>query len=121
MVDYGDKASWEVVKWKARYGRGQSWAYFIKDMLYVYIAFALLETKYNIDLGLLLFILPFVYIFGCAVIGYIDERRGIWKKEAIWNSKDLNPFMAKIDTKIDGMNTKIDRMIEYEKERNSLP
>ncbi len=100
--------AWFIVKIKARVGRGQGWLYYIKDIAYVFLTLYFVEDilrKFGLDnptvFRYLYVILPIMYFISCYVLGYIDEKYGIWKMEAVYGSKDLNPFMEKMDKKID--------------------
>lgn len=100
--------AWTVVKIKARIGRGQGWLYYIKDVAYVTITIRIFEDvlkRFGFGdpdfMKYLYFILPIVFFIGCYVVGYLDEKYGIWKMEAVYGSRELNPFMEKLDRKID--------------------
>jgi hypothetical protein len=100
--------AWFVVKIRARIGRGQGWLYYIKDVAYVSITLYIFEDvlkRFGIDDPLvfkyLYILLPIAYFAACYVIGFLDEKYGIWKMEAVYGSKDLNPFMERMDAKLD--------------------
>lgn len=106
--------SWFIVKIRYRISRGQSWLYYIKDIAYVGIALYLIEDvlkKFGITdptlFKYLYIITPIAYFIGCYIIGYFDEKYGIWKKESIYGSKDLNPFMENLNTKIEEIHEKV--------------
>ncbi len=91
--------AWFLVKIKARIGRGQGWLYYIKDIAYVFLTLYFIEDilrKFGLDNPLLfryLYILvPIGYFIACYIIGFLDEKYGIWKMEAVYGSKDLNPY-----------------------------
>jgi hypothetical protein len=100
--------AWFVVKIKARIARGQGWLYYIKDIAYVFLTLYFIEDilrKFGLDNPILFrylyIIVPIGYFIACYLIGYLDEKHGIWKMEAVYGSKNLNPFMEQIDKKID--------------------
>jgi len=45
-------------------------------------------------------VVPVGYFVIAYYIGYMDEKKGIWLKEAIYSTKYLNPFMKKLDAKV---------------------
>ncbi len=96
-----------VVRVKARVARGQGWLYYIKDIAYVFIVLYAMEDilrKFGIDdpqaFRYFYIIMPVLYFVACYYIGYLDEVYGIWKAEAVYGSKDLNPFFERLDVKI---------------------
>ncbi len=100
--------AWLIVKVRVRIGRGQGWLYYIKDIAYVFLTLYFIEDilrRFGLDNPMLFrylyIILPISYFIACYVIGYLDEKYGIWKMESVFGSKDLNPFMAQLDAKID--------------------
>jgi len=119
--------AWAIVKVKYRVSRGQSWVIYFKDAVYVYIAVLALEDLLkrfgivdpNLIKYLLITLVP-AYFIGCYTIGWFDEHFGIWKMESVWGSKDLNPFMERLNKMIEEIHSvvvKIDNelMKEYEK------
>lgn len=117
--------AWSIVKIKYRVSRGQSWVIYFKDAVYVYIAILALEDLLkrfgiidpNLIKYLLITMVP-MYFVACWLIGYLDEKWGIWKMESVWGSKDLNPFMERLNEMIKEIHSsvvKIDNelMIEY--------
>ncbi len=99
---------WTVVKTRNRIGRGQGWLYYIKDIAYVFITIYFIEDilrRWGINdpeiFRIMYIIFPILYFISCYIIGFLDEKYGIWKLESIWGSRDLNPFMKEIDEKID--------------------
>jgi hypothetical protein len=119
--------AWSVVKIKYRVSRGQSWVIYFKDAVYVYIAVLALEDLLkrfgivdpNLIKYLLITLVP-AYFLCCYVIGWLDEHWGIWKMESVWGSKDLNPFMERLNEMVKGIHiavVKTDNKImkEYEK------
>jgi hypothetical protein len=117
--------AWAIVRTKYRISRGQSWVAFFKDAVYVYIAILALEDLLKrfgivdpILIKYLLIIMVPLYFLGCYIVGLLDERWGIWKMESVWGSRELNPFMERLNEMIKEIHesvVKIDNelMIEY--------
>ena len=123
--------AWDVVKTKYRVGRAQSWVSYFKDGVYVYIAVLAFEDLLRrfgivdplLIRYLLIIMVPLYYIV-CYGIGFLDEHWGIWKMESVWGSKDLNPFMERLNEMVKEIHTevvKIDNEImkDYEKKYNT--
>lgn len=96
-----------AVKLKVRLNRGQSWVDFIKNFVYVLLGLRLIldavkEFGYSIkEFAFLYFVLPILYLFAIYILGYLDEKYGIWKQEAVYGSKNLNPWNQELMNKID--------------------
>ena len=68
------------------------------QFIYSSILLAVALKVYSLPLVL---IVPFVVIglFLCWLIGYLDEKYGFWKAEAVYGTRDLNPWLKKQLTK----------------------
>lgn len=102
--------AWTVVKVRARFGRGQGWLWYIKDLILLFLGLYVIEDvfarfglndMYSDVSKYLYIIVPACYFTIAYLIGYIDEKKGILKKEYVYSSKYLNPFMAELDSKVD--------------------
>lgn len=125
MIDKRNLA-WLVVKTKYRVGRGQSWVIYFKDVIYVYIAVLALEdllrrfgiSDPNLIKYLIIIMVP-IYFLGCYIIGWLDEHWGIWKLESVYGSKNLNPFLERLNSDIKEIHNevvKIDNSLNKEYE-----
>ncbi len=108
---------WRIVKIKARIGRGQAWGDYLKNIVYVVAGIRLAEDiltrffsvpseafkEYYIYLPPLYFI--FLY-----TIGWIDEMKGIWKLESVFNYRELNPYFSSFEEKLDKIDKRLDLM-----------
>lgn len=116
-----------IVKIKYRISRGQGWIYYVKDIVYVFVAIYAIEDilrRFGISDPILikwLFItMPPLYFILCYIIGWFDEKKGIWKLESVYGSKDLNPYMERLNEMVKEIHNevvKIDNnlMKEYDK------
>jgi hypothetical protein len=124
--------AWLIVKVKYRISRGQSWVVYLKDAVYVYIAILALEDLLKrfgiVDPALIKYLLIIMvpgYFLGCYIIGWLDEHWGIWKMESVYGSKDLNPYMERLNEMVKEIHeavVKIDNelMIEYNKKYDTI-
>ncbi len=111
---------WILVKFKVRYGRGQSWLAYINQIAVMVVAgYAVLDllkidnpsTPLLINVG---FAAVICYILFGYTLGYLDEN-WTWKKELEYGTKDLNPFMQNLSKDI---NTCIDKLDEIKNKIN---
>jgi len=104
-----EKLAWSAVKARHRLARGQAWISYAKDVSILFIGLYVLEDalkRFGIVLdefltGLMYFILPIAFFVFAYIIGYLDETKGIWKMEAVYGIRELNPFMEALDKKVD--------------------
>lgn len=94
------RIAWEIVKFKARYGRGQSWVSYFNPIFYMG---ALANYKYILEYPTAMYFLAVGYLITCYLLGTADELWGIWKLENIYHSKIINPFMEELDKKINSI------------------
>lgn len=101
--------AWTVVKIRARFGRGQGWLWYVKDLILLFLGLYVVEDvfeRFGFDSVFssvskyLYIVVPVGYFVIAYYIGYMDEKKGIWLKEAIYSTKYLNPFMKKLDAKV---------------------
>lgn len=120
--------AWLVVKIKYRIGRGQSWVIYFKDAVYVYIAVLAMEDLLkrfgivdpNLIKYMLITLVPF-YFLSCYMIGWFDEKKGIWKLESVYGSQDLNPYMERLNEMVKEIHNeivKIDNSLMKEYDKN---
>jgi hypothetical protein len=78
---------WNLVKIKIRFERGYYWLKYIRDISLVIVAFDML----NIPKEYAIILVPLMYL-----IGYADERYGMWKMEYKYNLRILSKFKKKL-------------------------
>ncbi len=86
----------KIMKFRIRYQRGLSW---VADVKYV-LALAIFLKVYNISD---IFIIPIsaACLAAIYILGYIDEKRGIWKMEAEFQTAEINPVLSRMDGRIE--------------------
>jgi len=94
--------AWTVVKIRARFGRGQGWLWYVKDLILLFLGLYVVEDvfeRFGFDSVFssvskyLYIVVPVGYFVIAYYIGYMDEKKGIWLKEAIYSTKYLYPFL----------------------------
>lgn len=90
---------------KLRLNRGESWINWTKNIIIAVLGvYVLKDFLFSFGLAisnLWYIILPTVYLVGSYILGYLDEKYGVWKLESEYATKELNPFFSEIDNKID--------------------
>ena len=87
-----------LAAFKARQSRGGAWVQIILNMGIITANAALFEEYFRvvgISLSMTIVIGIVGYIGGTIVIGFLDERYGLWRYENEYNST-LNPFQCEI-------------------------
>jgi len=108
---------WILVKFKVRYGRGQSWlSYFNQIAVMIVAGYALLdlfhiENPASLTLMIIGFLSICTYVSFGYVLGWLDEN-WTWKKELEYGTKDLNPFMQGMAKDLSTCNEKLDKLLE---------
>ena len=84
-----------VMRTRVRYSRGMSW---LSDLKYIVGAAGL---KLFLDNDVAVLALLVAATFGVAYsIGWLDEKKGIWKLEQCYYNQELNPFFKGMDERI---------------------
>ena len=108
MDTLANRIRWTIVKAKNRFGRGQHWISYFNPIIYI-SGLAYLKTLSEHP-G----IVPWLavgYVLFCVSAGWADETFGIWKLEAIWGAKDMNPFFEQHDEEQKDINKKLDLLL----------
>jgi hypothetical protein len=94
---------------KVRQSRGSGWVQIVFNMGIITANVALFEVQFA-EIGLSEFqaiaLLCSSYIVGTVVIGYLDEKYGIWQFENEFNT-NLNPFFRKIREEVEDIQDRI--------------
>lgn len=112
------RAVWFIVRLKVFYERGDGWLSKVRNIMsiiFYIVAFQAVLEKYTsirVDMMLFAIVAPTVYIFGNVIIGYLDFTHGIMKKEAVFGTRDVNPFMHEIDKKISRIENMINMIMQ---------
>lgn len=113
---------WKLVKLKARISRGQSWTDYFRYIVYVFAGVRLAEDILTRFFGVpaeafkvYYMYLPILYFITIYVMGWIDEMKGIWKLESVYNYRELNPYFSSFEEKLKSLESKVDKMIEAKK------
>lgn len=86
-----------IVEIRYRIGRGKSYYSEFNGVIMMVIALKV----YDIPLWVILPIVVFGHI-ALYYIGYYDQKKiKMWQREAVYGSKDVNPFFAGMDKKLD--------------------
>lgn len=109
MNDDNKGVRWFAVKTRARINRGLSWIDYIRYIAYSSLAIMGLDTAakgFGVTirpdiLAEIYVVLPVLLLSSAYLIGYLDECYGLWKLEAIWGNRDVNPFMKNLEEKIE--------------------
>lgn len=110
----GTRVMWSIARGKVFYERGDSWLSKLRNIMsivfYIVAGQAVLEryTPIRIDLMFFAVVLPIGYVIGNLVIGYLDFKYGIMKKEAVFGTREVNPFIEELDKKV----TRIEKIVE---------
>lgn len=116
-----DKLAWAVVKFKARYNRGNSWMNEVKDVMMTIISIyaaknlQLLEI-FGLDSEAVLtpngvVMIGVGMLFVGYLIGWADEiKLLLWQRENIYGSRTVNPVFCEIEKSIAELHEKIDKM-----------
>ena len=94
-----------AAKIKARQARGGSWVQFFLNIGIITANVALFQdvyAAYGISLSTMLIVSVVGYLVGTVVIGYFDERYGVWQHENKYNS-NLNPAWVGVQSKVEEM------------------
>lgn len=83
------------MKLKIRIERGKSWINFLKDLALIAVALKI----FNIELEMALFLIPLAAVI-IYFIGYLDEKKLIWKLEAEYMTREVNPYFKKLEETI---------------------
>ena len=77
-----------LMKMRIRFNRGFAWFGDIRDVIIVSLGAKML---FNLSVSSSLLI-GIIAVIGLYFIGWIDESRGIWKREQRYLAETLNPF-----------------------------
>jgi len=100
------KPAESIAKFHLRFGRGDSLLTFFKEILQAVVYLGAFSYIYKNWFGValdkyLVIGLALSYIIICYFVGAIDERVGFWRYENRYSSKELNPFLEELNSKID--------------------
>lgn len=95
-----------IAKFYVRYGRGESLLNIVIELIKVTVYFGALQYIMKDWFGIILgknfaIAAVLVYTLLCYIAGYLDEKYGIWKLQNDYSAKELTPFFAEIERKID--------------------
>lgn len=86
-----------AMRTKLRLDRGSSWISFGKNILLL----ALVLKVFDVPFWLIVMSGPFI-VLALYLVGLVDEKHGIWKKEAEYATREINPYFKKLEKKING-------------------
>ena len=97
----------QLARIKQLFARGQGWLYILKDIALLSLgmwAFQEVLSNAGIQLGdWFIYLYPILvvgYPVSGIVIGYLDEKYGIWKAENVYGTIEVNPAMKEMYDKI---------------------
>lgn len=102
---WGNRVKWTIVKSKVRIQRGQNWLSYANPFIYLGVLKSVLENPY-----IVIVYIP-IYTITAYIIGYSDERWGIWKLEALYGSRELNPLLEQMQKDVKYIKKQIDILL----------
>jgi hypothetical protein len=103
-----------LARLKARQTRGGAWVQLFLNIGIITANVKLFEswyTTYGISIQSMLIACTFGYVAGTILIGYIDEKYGIWTSENEYNSQ-LNPITMGIQNSLSHIKEELDELKE---------
>lgn len=93
-----------IARFYLRYNRGNSLFNFVKDVIMVLGMLSMIVIVVKEYLGMdvpvwIIFIMPFLPIFLYA-LGWLDEKYGFWKIEAVYATEEINPYFKEMSDNI---------------------
>ena len=95
----------DLAHMKARQARGGSWIQMFLNMGIITANAALFEDYFlsvGIDLPVIIGVGICTYVVGTILIGYLDEKYGVWEDENEFNT-NRNPFMRGIRDNVENL------------------
>ena len=102
-IDYVDKFChtyeksylWLITRFKLYYQRGMSYASIPFQIISLFTFLKVWETTFaffGISKIIMYLIFPIILIVGCGIIGWYDERKGMWANESLIVSQKVSPL-----------------------------
>jgi len=88
----------KIMKFRIRYRRGMSWVGDLKYIVGIVVSLKILNIPIVWAFPLTLILIAVLYI-----LGYIDEKKGVWKIEAKYVTQNINPYFEDIKARIENI------------------